>query len=93
MAHLDRQSVSLLAEKLGERRLSPDIEEFLSDYIETKVREIVEIAHKYQRHSHRKCLQVKDIRRSMRQLSLDVTLQPDSIRLPCLAVPSLQTVR
>lgn len=73
MARLDRQSVSLLADKLGERRLAPDIEEYLSDYIETKVREIIEVAHKFQRHSHRKQLQVKDIRRSMRQLSLDVT--------------------
>lgn len=71
MARLDRQSISLLAEKLGERRLSPDIEEFLNDYIETKVREILEVSGKFKRQSHRTQLQAKDLRRAMRQLNLE----------------------
>ena len=74
MYNMDKKAVSVIAENLAVREISNDAVNSIINDAELKIRQIISLANTYMKRSHRSMLECKDIKRAMKTLNLDVTI-------------------
>lgn len=73
MSFAESKAVAVACENLGVKSIENDATHLLVNDAELRVRQIVELAYKFTRRSHRTQLEAKDVKRAMNLLKLEVT--------------------
>lgn len=69
---MDKKVVSVAAENLGIKNMASEAAIVLVNDAEMRIRQVISVAIKYMKRSHRSKLMTKDIKRAMKLCGLDV---------------------